>query len=69
MFINFYQAHVLKATLKVRETEEDFGQQDIIFIKLLPYKEGVMKLIYGSVEVNAYAYVRYIEPITDFTPQ
>lgn len=69
VFINFYQAHVLKATLKARETEEDFGEQDIIFIKLLPYKEGVMKLIYGSVEVNAYAYVRYIEPITDFTPQ
>lgn len=68
-FVNFYQAHELKAKLKVQNTDDDFGEQDIIFVKLLPYRENIMKLIFGSIDFNAFAYVRYIEPVTDFTPQ
>ena len=68
-FVNFYQAHELKAKLKVQNTDDDFGEQDIIFVKLLPHRENIMKLIFGSIDFNAFAYVRYIEPVTDFTPQ
>ena len=68
-YIYFYQSHDLKAKLKVRETEDDFGEKNIMFIKLLPHKDGVMKLIYGSIEVNAYAYLRYVEPQLDFSAQ
>ncbi len=68
-FINLYQSHELAAKIKVRETDDDFGEQDIMFIKLLPYKEGVMKLIYGSIKLNAYAYLRYIDTPVNFAPQ
>ncbi len=68
-YLNFYQAHDLKAKIKVRETDDDFGEKDIMFVRLLPYKDGIMKLIYGSIEMNCYSYMRYIEPKGEFTPQ
>lgn len=69
VFINLYQSHELKARINAHETDDDFGEQDIMFIKVLPYKDGVLKLIYGSIEVNAYAFVRYIEPRFELNPQ
>ena len=69
VFLNLYQSHELKAKIRARETDDDFGEQDIMFAKILPYKDGVLKFIYGSIEVNAYAYIRYIEPVLDFSPQ
>lgn len=69
VIISLYQAHELKARLKAQETDDDFGEQDIVFIKLLPYKQNIMKLIFGSVDVNAFTYVRCVEPVVDFTPQ
>lgn len=69
VFVNLYQSHNLVAKIKARETDDDFGEKDIIFIKLLPYKDGVMKLIYGSIGFNAYAYLQYIEPKSSFISQ
>lgn len=67
--INLYQSHEFKARLNAYATHDDFGEKEITFVKLLPFKDGVMKLIYGSIEVNAFAYVRYVEPSLDFSPQ
>ena len=69
LYLKFFQAHKLIAKLKARETNDDFGEQDIMFVKVLPYKDGVLKIIYGAIDFNAYAFVRYIEPTTDFRPQ
>lgn len=69
VFLNLYQSHELKAKIRARETDDDFGEQDIMFAKIVPHKDGVLKFIYGSIEVNAYAYIRYIEPVLDFSPQ
>ena len=69
VFINLYQSHDLIVKIKARETDDDFGEPNIMFIKLLPYKDGVMKLIYGSIQLNAYVYLRYIEPKSNFVSQ
>lgn len=69
LFLKFFQAHNLVGKLKARETDDDFGEQDIMFVKLLPYKDGIMKIIYGAVDYNAYSFIRYIEPTMDFRPQ
>lgn len=69
LYLKFFQAHNLVAKLKARETDDDFGEQDIMFVKLLPYKDGIMKIIYGSVDYNTYAFIRYVEPVTEFRPQ
>ena len=69
VFINLYQSHNLVAKIKAHETSDDFGEADIMFAKFLPYKDGVMKFIYGSIKLNAYTYIRYIEPESNFISQ
>lgn len=69
VIINLFQSHELKGQLKAQETQDDFGEKDIMFIKLIPHKASVHKLIFGSIEANAFTYVRFIEPTTDFRPQ
>ena len=69
LYLKFFQAHKLVGKLKARETDDDFGEQDIMFVKVLPHKEGVLKIIYGAIDYNAYAFIRYVEPTTDFRPQ
>ena len=69
VMINLYQSHELKGQIKAQETQDDFGEKDIMFIKLVPHKASIHKLIFGSLEANAFTYVRFIEPSTDFTPQ
>ena len=69
VFINLYQSHDLIAKIKAKETDDDFGEKDIMFVKVLPYKDGIMKMIYGSIKLNAYTYLRYVEPAGSFVSQ
>ncbi len=69
VFLNLYQSHDLIAKIKAKETDDDFGEKDIMFAKILPYKDGIMKMIYGSIKLNAYTYIRYIEPEGSFISQ
>jgi hypothetical protein len=62
VYILLYQAHALKARIKARETNDDFNEQGILFARLLYVDDTRMKIIYGSVDFNAYAYVSIIQP-------
>lgn len=59
----FYQAHLLIANIDAIEADSDFGENTINFVKILPYDENKIKLIYGSVDLNAYAFINIKEPI------
>ena len=65
VYINLYQAHSLKAKIKARETKDDFEQDSIRFVKVLPCNDHQMKLIFGSVDFNAFVYLSFIEPETE----
>ena len=62
LFLSFYQAHYLKGKVKAAETKDDFDSEVINFVKLIPYNEDYVKVVFGSLDFNAYAYIRYIEP-------
>lgn len=61
-YILLYQAHQLKARIKARETNEDFNEDFITFARVLPHNDHQMKIIFGSVDFNAYAFITFIEP-------
>ena len=61
VYINFYQSQYFMAKLEVVETDDDFGQDKLDFVELIPYNDSFIKLIFGSLDFNAYAYVQFIE--------
>lgn len=63
VYLMLFQAHTLKAKIKAIETEDDFSQDYVQFVKILPHDEHRMKIIFGSLEFNAFAYINFIEPI------
>lgn len=62
VYLELYQAHNLIAKIKARETQDDFNQEFIQFVKLIPDTDTRMKLIFGSVAFNAYTYINILEP-------
>lgn len=60
-YINFYQSQYYKGKVEVTETEDDFGEENINFAKIIPYNESFIKLIFGSIDFNAYVYIPYVE--------
>lgn len=66
VYIMLYQGHDLKAKIKARETNDDFDEQYIQFVRLLPFNDHQMKIIFGSVAFNAVAYINFIEPQSMF---
>ena len=62
VYLELYQAHNLIARIKARETQDDFDQEFIQFVKLIPDTDTRMKLIFGSVAFNAYTYINILEP-------
>lgn len=62
VYIFFYQGHSLVAKIKARETNDDFDEETIQFIKVNPCNDHQLKLIFGSVDFNAYTYLTFIEP-------
>lgn len=61
IFISFYQSQFLKGEIEAIETEEDFNEEEIDFAKLIPYNKSFMRVIFGSLDFNAYAFVPYAE--------
>lgn len=57
IYLKLYQAHNLLANLPATETNDDFGEEEINFVKLLQENDSQVKIIYGSVDFNAYAIV------------
>ncbi len=61
IYVSFYQSQFFKGELEVTETEDDFGEDEIDFAKLIPYNKSFMRMIFGSLDFNASALVPYIE--------
>ena len=64
VYLELYQSHKLIAKIKAHETKDDFKQEYIQFAKLLPYNDQYMKIIFGCLEFNAYAYINIIDSLS-----
>ena len=60
-FIKFYQAHYLMAKIPATETEDDFDEEELLFGKWLVEDEDNLKIIFGSVDLNAFTYVKVLK--------
>ena len=59
IYLSFYQSQFLKGKVKAKETNNDYNQETIDFVELIPYNDKYVKIIFGSLDFNAYAFVRY----------
>lgn len=59
VYINFYQSQFLKGRLQMTETQDDFGEELLDFVKVIPCNENFIKIIFGSVDFNAFSYVHF----------
>lgn len=57
VFINLYQAHDLIAKIPAEETDDDFGEDTINFVKLNPHGDYHVELLFGGVDFNAFAII------------
>lgn len=57
VYLDFYQGDLNVASIEAIETKNDFGETAINFAKIIPCDDTKIKLIYGSVDFNAYAYI------------
>ena len=58
VYLKFYQSQYLMAQVPAVETDDDFGEETITFAKWFPEGEDEIKLIYGSMELNAYTVIK-----------
>lgn len=65
VYLEFYQSSTMIARVPAIETNNDFDQPKINFVQLIPYNEERVKIIYGSMDFNAYTFVRIKSPISD----
>ena len=59
MYLNFYQSQFFKGKVEVIETQDDYGEETLDFARILPFNESFVKIIYGSIDFNAYTYLPY----------
>lgn len=57
VFLKLYQAHNLIAKLPAQETDDDFDEPTINFVKLRSHGDYHVEIIYGGVDFNAYSIV------------
>lgn len=60
-YLNFYQANDLILKLPATETQEDFGKDEILFADWIEENDNKLKIIYGSLDFNAYVIVDIAE--------
>lgn len=65
VYFDFYQAYAHIARVEGVESQSDFGQSTVNFVKILAYDEHNVKIIFGSIDFNAYAFVNIETPISD----
>ena len=56
-FLKLYQAHDVIAKLPATETNDDFGEETINFVKLIPHGPAHVMIIYGGIDFNAYTVI------------
>ena len=60
-YIKLYQAHYLIAKLPATETNNDFNKDTVHFVDLLENGDKQVKIIFGSLDFNAYSVVDIAE--------
>ena len=55
--LSLYQAHYLMAKVPAIETKDDFDKEEILFADWESVNDEQIKIIYGSLDFNAYAVV------------
>ena len=60
IYISFYQSQFFKGKIIATETDDDFNEKEIDFARMLPYNENFVKIIFGSIDFNAYAIIPFI---------
>ena len=60
VFLSFYQSHYFKGKIKAHITQNDFDSEHLDFVKVEQYDDDYVRIMYGSLDFNAYAYLRYI---------
>ncbi len=61
IILNLYQAHNLVAKIPAVETNDDYSQEEILFANWVNQDDKHIKLIYGSLDYNAYAIVDILQ--------
>ena len=59
VYLNLCQAYNVVGKIPAIETEDDFNEEEINFVKIEDVGNNVLKFIYGSMKFNAYAYTKY----------
>lgn len=59
IYLLFYQSQFFKGKVRAFETDDDYSKDDIDFVELIPYDKKFVKIIFGSLDFNAYTYIRY----------
>ena len=57
VFIKLYQSYNLIAKIPATETDNDFNEQSINFVKLQPHGTNHVQIIYGGLDFNAYTII------------
>jgi hypothetical protein len=65
LYLEFYQSYTLVAKVPATETKNDFDQPTISFVKLIPYNKNKVEIIYGSMDFNAYTFIKIKNEISD----
>ena len=60
IYLSFYQAHYLMGKVKAYPTKNDFEAENLDFVKMIPYDEKYIQIIFGSLDFNAYTYLQYL---------
>ncbi len=60
-YLKLYQAHNVIAKIPAIETNNDFNEPTINFVKLLPHGENHVQIIYGGIDFNAYSIIDIAE--------
>ena len=60
VYLSFYQSQYLMGKVKAYSTKNDFGDEYIDFVKMDVYDDNYLKVMFGSLEFNAYTYLRYL---------
>ncbi len=59
IYLYFYQSQYLMGKVRAYETDEDFDADTIDFVKYEFINDNCMKILFGSLDYNAYAYLMF----------
>lgn len=57
VLLKLYQAQYVMAQIPAVETNDDFGEDTISFVRWIPDGDDKIKIIFGSIDFNAYALI------------